>query len=135
MRKPDFFIVGAPKCGTTALYRFLSQHPEIFLPKVKEVHFFGSDLYLPGYVPDTEKYLRLFANARDETRVGEASVWYLYSKVSAAEIKHFAPEASILIMLRNPVDMIHSLHSQLQYVGVERIKGFESAFMERPTRD
>jgi hypothetical protein len=56
MRKPDFFIVGAPKSGTTAMYEYLKAHPEIFMCR-KEPHFFGSDLYSPWYIRDLEKYL------------------------------------------------------------------------------
>ena len=80
------------------------------LPESKEVHFFGTDLYSPHYSSDLQKYLSLFAGATDEKRVGEGSVWYLYSKLASREIKEFCPAASILIMLRNPVDMIYSLH-------------------------
>lgn len=127
IRKPDFFIVGAPKCGTTAMQDYLSQHPEIFMPEMKEAHFFGSDLDAPVYLRDEKKYLALFAKARDEKRVGEASVYYLYSKRAAGEIKAFAPDASIIVMLRNPVDMIYSLHSQRLYNGNEDIEDFQAA--------
>ena len=126
MRKPDFFIVGAPKCGTTAIYYYLAQHPEVFLP-YKEVNFFGSDLYFPDQIRDESKYLDLFASARTELRVGEVSVWYLYSKTAAAEIKRLFPDASIVIILRNPVEMLYSLHSQLLYSGVEDIQDFAGA--------
>jgi hypothetical protein len=127
MRKPDFFIVGAPKCGTTALYRCLQEHPEIFVPPNKEIHYFGTDLYSPTYLRNSEQYLNLFADAKTEKRVGEASVWYLYSKRSASEIKNFCPDARIIIMLRNPADMIHSLHSQRLFIGSEDLADFEEA--------
>jgi hypothetical protein len=127
MRKPDFFLVGAPKSGTTAMYQFLSQHSDIFLPKSKEVHFFGTDLYSPHYSRDLEKYLSLFADATSEKRMGEGSVWYLYSKLASREIKEFCPESSILIMLRNPVDMIHSLHAHRLYINSENIEDFAEA--------
>lgn len=120
-------MVGAPKCGTTALYRCLEAHPEIFVPERKEIHFFGTDIYSPNYGRDLQKYLTLFAGARDEKRVGEASVWYLYSKRASLEIKHFAPAANVIIMLRNPVDMIHSLHSHRLYIGTEDIEDFAAA--------
>lgn len=126
IRKPDFFIVGAPKSGTTAMYEYLKAHPEIFMCR-KEVHFFCSDLSSPWYVRDLNEYLRLFEGVRDEKRVGEASVWYLYSKKAAYEIKEFNPEASIIIMLRNPVDMMYSLHSQGLYNGNEDMEDFEEA--------
>jgi hypothetical protein len=127
MKKPDFFLVGAPKCGTTAMYQFLSQHPDIFLPESKEVHFFGTDLYSPHYSRDREKYLALFAGATNEKRVGEGSVWYLYSKLASNEIKEFCPTAGILIMLRNPVDMIYSLHGHRLYINSEDIEDFAAA--------
>ena len=127
MRTPDFFIVGAPKCGTTALYRCLEAHPEIFVPERKELHYFGTDLYSPTYVRDLNEYLSLFAGATNEKRVGEASVWYLFSKRAAAEIKTFCPHSSVIIMLRNPVDMLYSLHSQHLYNGTEEIVDFAGA--------
>ena len=120
-------MVGAPKCGTTALYKCLEAHPEIFVPERKEIHYFGTDLYSPTYVRDTDKYLSLFAAARNEKRLGEASVWYLYSKRASSEIKEYCPTAQIIIMLRNPVDMIYSLHSQLLYSGSEDVEDFEKA--------
>lgn len=136
LRKPDFFIVGAPKCGTTAMTEYLRQHKEIFIPNVKELHFFGSDLtfrQLLNRAPDwfemtEQKYLSYFADARDEKRLGEASAGYLYSKNAATEIKNFKPDADIIIMLRNPVDMLYSWHSQSLYVCNEDIENFEDAF-------
>ncbi len=127
MRKPNFFIVGAPKCGTTALSYYLKQHPEVFIPEVKEPHFFGTDLVSPKYIRDERRYLSLFSAAQDEKRVGEASVWYLYSELAAAEIKEFEPSVRIIIMLRDPVEMLHSLHSQFLFVGNEDIVDFETA--------
>lgn len=127
MRRPDFFIVGAPKCGTTAMQEYLSQHPDIFMPEKKEPHFFGSDLYSPQFIRDRSSYLRLFENATTEKRVGEASVWYLYSKNAAKEIKDYNHRAQAIVMLRNPVDMMYSLHSQFLYSGNENIARFAEA--------
>jgi hypothetical protein len=127
MKKPDFFLVGAPKCGTTAMYRFLAQHPEIFMPASKEIHFFGTDLYSPHYCRNEDQYLELFAEAKDEKRIGEASVWYLYSKLASQEIKKFNSAAEIIIMLRNPVDMIYSLHGHRLYINSEDIEDFAAA--------
>lgn len=110
-RNPDFFIVGAPRCGTTALYSYLRQHPEIFLPDQKEPHFFNTDMNSGGAIRDEQEYLALFADARDQTRVGEASVYYLSSQVAPHRIKSFCPAAKIIIMLRNPVETLHALHS------------------------
>jgi hypothetical protein len=133
VRKPDFFIVGAQKCGTTALYEYLKQHPDVFMPDRKEAHFFAPDLDSGAeidklfFIRDMEEYLNLFAAAGNEKRVGEASPGYLYSRVAASRIKEFCPQANIIIMLRNPVDMIYSLHAQRVHSGNEDIDDFESA--------
>src|SRR5438034_3527344 len=111
MKIPGFFIVGAPKCGTTAMNDYLAGHPDIFMAK-KEIHYFGSDLEIKQKKLSGEEYLDFFKEGEHKYIVGESSVWYLYSKNAAAEIKAFSPGAKIIIMLRNPVDMLPSLHSQ-----------------------
>jgi len=133
MKRPDFFIVGAPKCGTTAMNAYLQAHPQIFVPDRKEIHFFGTDLENASR-PTEQEYLAYFQGVKDEQRVGEASVWYLYSQQAAAEIKRFSPQASIVIMLRNPVDMLHSLHNQMAFNGHEDIRSFEEALGAEPER-
>jgi hypothetical protein len=127
MKRPNFFIVGAAKSGTTALYHYLKQHPDIFMSEVKEPHFFGTDLVRPLSIRDEREYLSLFSKAGNAKRVGEASAGYLLSNRAALEIKEFCPSARIIIMLRNPVDMIYSGHSELVYGGVEDILDFEAA--------
>lgn len=126
MRKPDFFLVGAPRCGTSAMNAYLKEHPEIFMAE-KESHFFATDLEAPHFIRDREAYLSLFTRANSEERVGESSVLYLYSQNAAFEIKKFCPEASIIIMLRNPVDMIYSLYHHHIYHGTEDILDFGTA--------
>lgn len=134
MRRPDFFVVGAPKCGTTAMDHYLKQHPEIFVLERKEAQFFGTDLYSPTFIRDEEEYLGLYSGARDERRVGETSVWGLYSERAAAEIKRFNSDASIIAMLRNPVEMIPSLHRQYLYTGNEDIEDLKSALAAEEDR-
>ena len=97
------------------------------MPELKEPHFFGRDLYSPRFIRDEERYLSLFYGAESHKRAGEASVYYLCSKRAAKEIKEFSPSACIIIMLRNPADMIYSLHSQRLYSGHENISDFEAA--------
>lgn len=127
--KPNFFIVGAPKCGTTALYEYLRPHPNIFMPEVKEPHFFAKDLGTYPRIKTLEEYMEIFAESTDEhLRVGEASVYYLRSSVAIANIREFDPHAKIIAMFRNPVDMVYSLHSQLLYVAEERESDFETAW-------
>jgi len=127
MKKPNFFIVGAPKCGTTALYEYLKVHPDIFMPEtLKEPHYFGSEV---NYV-DEENYFSLFKNWKDEKMAGEASAGYLASEDAAKQIKIFNPDAKIIIMLRNPVDVMYSFHSQLCFSREETINNFEEAMKE-----
>ena len=126
MRKPNFFIVGAPRCATSAMNTYLKQHPEIFMAK-KESHFFATDLNAPHFTKDKDKYLALFSKAGDEKRIGEASVMYLYSRQAASKIKEFCPRARIIIMLRNPVDMMYTLHRHNVYHGSENLIDFEVA--------
>ncbi len=124
VNRPNFFIVGAPKCGTTAMNDYLARHPDIFMAK-KEIHYFGSDLKTKYKVTYTE-FLDYFKSSNDKV-IGEASVWYLFSQMAAKEIKDFSPAAKILIMLRNPVDVLYSLHSQHLYDGNEDVTDFERA--------
>lgn len=133
LKKPNFFIVGAPKCGTSSLYEYLREHPDIFMSEVKEPFYFCPDLGFHRYKNDQE-YLTLFSKVDHETRIGEASTQYLYSKVAADKIYQFNPEARIVIMLRNPVDMMHSLHSFFFYWGVEDIEDFETALSVEENR-
>lgn len=128
MRRPDFFLVGAPKSGTSAMTYYLRQHPEIFIPAEKDMIFFGSDLgYRHPRFSSLKDYCSLFAAATSKKLVGDSCVWYLSSKEAAREIKEFSPEARIIIMLRNPIDMLYSLHSQALYDRVEVIRDFQEA--------
>lgn len=119
--QPDFFIVGAPKTGTTALWRYLSGHPEVYMPIVKEPHHFGSDVRSALTLERRDAYLGLFAGAGDARAIGEASVWYLRSKDAAAEIAAFEPRARIIAMVREPVSQIRSLHNHHVARGIEDI--------------
>ena len=125
----NLFIVGAPRCGTTALYRYLQTHPDIFLPQRKEPHYFGADLRgrYPYLLRDRHEYLGLFSDWRGERRLGEGSTWYLYSECAAADIGRHCPEAKIIIMLRNPFEVMRSLHANSVYTGNETILSFDKA--------
>lgn len=134
-QRPSFFLVGAPKCGTTALYTYLKPHPDVFLTQMREPMFFGSDLYCPPERRLTlDRYLALFSGARGERCVGECSTRYFVSKRAADEIHRFEPAARIIVMLRSPVEMMHSLHSQLLYSGEEHIENFEAALADEERR-
>jgi hypothetical protein len=119
-RPPDFFIVGQPKSGTTALYETLRRHPQIFMPTLKEPMFLASDL-LAGLLRQTVRarpqslaeYLALFSEATPQQRAGEASALYLSSHQAAANIAELQPAARIIAILREPASFLRSLHLQL----------------------
>jgi hypothetical protein len=135
MTKPNFFMVGAPRCATTTMYTYLKQHPDIYLSLLKEPIYFGSDLTRqPLAVTDEASYLGLFAGAGDARVIGEGSVFYLMSTRAADELKQFSPSAQILIMLRNPVDMMHSLHALYRRTGNDDLDDFDAALAAQADR-
>jgi len=137
-RRPDLFIIGAPKCGTTSLYEYLKGHPEIYMSVAKEPRYFQPDFTGPGsahdlhYGDDADRYLKLFEGAGDEKRLGEASAGYIYSEAAPRLIRDFQPDAHIIVMLRNPVEMIYSLHNQRVASGREDIADFAAAVAPEP---
>jgi hypothetical protein len=134
MKVPDFFIVGTFKAGTTALYEYLRQHPGIFMPFHKEPMFFGADLGVRYQRMTRDEYLALFRDADPSQLAGEASPWYLYSTSAAREIHDFNPEARIIVMLRNPVDVMYAQHSQLLFNQREELASFEDALAAEADR-
>lgn len=132
-RWPDFLAVGAPKCGTTALYSLLRQHPDLFVAEPKEPHFFCTDVPIRHH-PTAEEYLGLFERARPEQRAGEVSVWYLYSRRSARAIHEACGSAQILVMLRDPVQAMASLHAQYLYNGDEPLLSLAAALEAEEAR-
>ncbi len=123
---PEFFIIGAPKCGTTALAAYLAEHPEVLVSDPKELNYFNTDLGFDTY--DDAAYAALFAGAAPGVIRGEASVWYLYSEVAVARILEARPDARFIVMLRNPVDMVVSLHRQMVFSGYDDVDDFWSAW-------
>jgi hypothetical protein len=124
---PDFFVVGHPKCGTTALHQMLKVHPQIHLPDRKEPWFFAEELHertppRPQGTPRTlTEYAAWFADAAPGQVVGDATAFYLWSTTAAANIAQVNPHARIVAILREPASFLHSLHlQQLEtYVEVE----------------
>ena len=133
--RPNVFIVGAPKSGTTFMHEFLQAHPAVFMPKWKEPHFFGRDM-LPGAHPrlGLKLYLSLYAGSERFRWRGDSSIFYLGSQSAAEEISRFTSEARVIVMLRDPVEMMHALHSQLVYAGYETIIDFERALAAEDDR-
>ena len=133
-RVPDFFIVGHPKCGTTALYEMLRAHPQIFMPELKEPWFFAGDMR-PRFQPvrqaptphTLEDYVALFSAAAPGQRTGEASSTYLLSRDAAVRIAEQRPGARIIAILREPASFLRSLHQQLLRTHVESCKSLRRA--------
>ena len=122
VRWPDFYIVGAPKAGTTSLYEYLAGHPGIFLPQRKELRYFGADLaHRRRHQLSEAEFLDHYAGAAPERLWGNAYVWYLYSPSAAAEIHAVRPDARIVVMLRDPVRALYALHSEFVFDGNEDI--------------
>ncbi len=131
-RRPNFFIIGAPKSGTTSLYDYLNGHPDVYMSPVKEPFYFSPDVRGGlrrrfNHGEDDDKYLALYEDARDEKRVGEASTRYLMSDVAPRLIREFAPDSLAIAMLRNPVDFVYALHNERFSQGAEDVADFATA--------
>ena len=137
MGYPDFFIVGGQRCGTTSLYAYLKQHPDVFLPKRKEPHYYSSQSTpLPYWllrlraITNKQDYLQLFEDSKESMLVGEASATYLMDLGVPKLIFEDNPNAKIIISLRNPVDRTY-----MSYLAQNR-SGYEnSSFGESIRRD
>ena len=136
IKKPNLFIVGAAKSGTTTLQTLLNRHSQIFMSPIKEPNFFSKDIETENFRNDYKKtsfldekeyfkknrleerhiafikkqenYLSLFKEVESELYLGEASTSYLYSRIAAKEIYNFNPNSKIIIMLRHPIDRVIS---------------------------
>lgn len=128
MKRPNLFIVGAPKCGTTSLAAWLSTHPKIFVCPVKEPEFFNEDMRFPHRY-SLREYESLFSQAPGSVRYRvDASANYLYSEVAIPTILEYAPDAKFIVMVRNPVEMAVSLHGQKLREGIESVRDFSTAW-------
>lgn len=127
-KAPNFFILGAPKCGTTSLARWLEQHPQVFMSPIKEPHYFSADL-ANRTIQSAERYARLFDGVTEAHRaIGEASTWYLFSQEAVANIEQEHPGARYIVMTRDPVAMAHSLYHHNRRVLHEDQPSFEAAW-------
>jgi hypothetical protein len=133
-RIPDFFIIGAPKCGTTALYSYLREHAAIFAP-AKELHYFCDDFPNYGRIKSQDNYLSLFDGVEAESKLaGDASVFYLYSEVAVRNIMAANAAAKVIIMLRDPVEMVQALHRQKLVSMDEDVDDFGTAWRLQAAR-
>jgi hypothetical protein len=148
MPLPDFFLIGAPKSGTTALYRALRRHPDIYMPALKEPHYFSHDPAGPDWarrrstrrqraarVTTPLAYFRLFSQVSGQRAIGEASTSYLRSELAARRIREQLPEAKLIAVLRHPVERAYSSYWFYVSIGVEVASSFEDAVdPSRPRR-
>lgn len=115
---PNFLIVGVQKAGTTSIYNYLQEHPQVYMSRVKETNFLEKDWEkIPleqqnkNGIVTIEKYAELFADVKDEIAIGEVSPNYLFHyESSAARIKQYLPDAKLIVVLRNPVERAYSDH-------------------------
>lgn len=142
---PDFFIVGALKSGTTSLYEYVTQHPDVFLPEFKEPRFFdgppGPQPLRPGHNPygnppvrDAEAYEALFADATPQQRIGEGTASYFHDDQAPGRIAQARPDARIVVMLREPVARAYSSYQHLRRDGREPATDFREALAREPQR-
>ncbi|MGH2992864.1 MAG: sulfotransferase family protein [Solirubrobacterales bacterium] len=143
---PNFLIIGAQKAGTTSVYRYLRQHPEIYMSPLKEPRFFAfegenPDFHGPfrrdpdtplagrprGTVTELEPYRALYAGVADETAVGEASPQYLYSEKAPGRIRHHLPDAKLIAILRDPAERAYSHFLMARREGHEPLTDFARA--------
>ncbi|MGD2099690.1 MAG: sulfotransferase [Desulfobacterales bacterium] len=137
MRKPNLFIVGHPRSGTSSLHYYLRQHPDVFMTAIKEPNYFSSDfrnesdrfhkkkLYFPYRTE--HQYLRLYKKWTHEKIAGEASATYLCSQAAAEEISHYNRAAKIIMMFREPTQFLHSFHSAARFALGEHHRDFKTA--------
>ncbi len=126
---PNLFIVGFAKCGTTALHEYLSTHPQVHPSFPKEPHFFIEPAWRKSPARTEAEYLRFFGGAPDDTRVLlDSSAVHIYSPQALRKIREFNPDAKIIVMVRNPVSMLASLHRYSRRMFVEDVADFETAW-------
>ena len=144
MKLPNFLIVGAAKSGTTALYRYIKQHPNIYMPSRKEPHYFsftektkqtnGPGDYVRTAITDFHQYQSLFNNADSFPAVGEASPTYLYIPGTAERIYSIIPDTKIIAILRHPAERAFSAYMHLVRDGYEKSLDFEDALAKESER-
>ena len=128
---PDFFIIGAARAGTTSLYHYLNQHPDLFLPKIDKEPGYYCDIW---GITDSRQYCSLFTDAQQHQLCGEASTAYITCPASPNLIFEANPDARIIILLRNPVERAYSLYNRMVNLGHETRFPFARALEAEPLR-
>lgn len=147
MPLPDFLIIGAAKAGTSSLYHYLKQHPQVYMSPVKEPKFFAlegealdfagprdQERMARGSITNFQDYCALFQDYSGEVAVGEASTLYLYSSTAAERIQHYIPHAKLIAILRNPVERAYSNYLHMIRNDTETLADFTQALKEEEIR-
>ena len=125
--KPNFFILGAAKSGTTSLFHCLEGHPEVFIPPLKETNFFSDGFQGFDSITRATHYFERMGEGKGKKRIGEGSHSYLTSPRAAKTLKLLFPDCKLLVILRNPADRGFSLYHHLRRLGYEKYSTFEKA--------
>lgn len=143
MTLPNFLVIGAAKSGTTALYHYLGQHPQVYVGPNKETNFFafeghkvdfrgpGDEEFCRSTITTLSAYEEQFGAVTDEVAIGEVSPWYLYSGRAAENIRRRIPDAKLIVVLRNPVDRAFSSYLHVVRDGREDLTFEEGLLAEK----
>lgn len=132
---PNLFIIGPPRTGTSSATKWIKQHPDVSGGRRKEPMFHASDLPSPTHITDRDEYLALWRGTESVPMRLDASPWNLFSKVAASSIAAMSPEAKLIVHLRDPVDLLASLHNHHVFVGMEPERDFETAVFTQRAPD
>ena len=127
-RLPDFLGLGVQKGGTTSLHCLLEQHPHVFLPPVKEVHYFSLN-----FSAGDSWYRSQFRAARPEQRCGEITPYYLFHPYAPARVQALLPQVRLIVLLRDPVERVLSQYFHSRRHGFEPLD-LEAALAAEPQR-
>lgn len=143
MTLPNFLIIGAAKSGTTAIYTYIKQHPEIYMSPRKELRYFSNITppsanvpkeYLHESVSTLEEYESFFDGVTTEKVYGESSPMYLYTPGTAERIQAVLSDVKLFAILRNPVDRAYSAYTHGLREWKEPANTFEEALALEPER-
>lgn len=147
MTMPNFLMIGAMKAGTTSLYYYVRQHPDVYLnPTRKETQFFAYKGITPNFrgpgddavnhyiITELETYRQQFAGAANQLAIGEIGTVYLYERGTAARIQHYLPRVKLVAVLRNPIERAYSNFLHMAREELEPCGTFSDALAQEAER-